>query len=144
MSARQLEPADLHRAAVKDVADLTHMSGRSLNQSVTVLHDGVFRVRCSQKQIEQMDLSRLMSTSQSGQRRALGRYASSMSAGYATDPSALRVRSDGQTKLDLIMRNGRRFEDTRDDELSQQVITTRYQELLVREDVRQTKNSIKR
>ena len=67
-----------------------------------------------------------------------------MSAGYATDPSALRVHSNGQTKLDLIMRNGRRFEDTRDDELSQQVITTRYQELLVREDVRQTKNSIKR
>lgn len=95
VSARQLKPADLHRAAVRDVADLTHMSGRSLNQSVTVMHDGVFRVRCSQKQIEQMDLSRLMSTSRSGPRRALGRYASSMSAGYATDPSAPRVRGDG-------------------------------------------------
>ena len=48
------------------------------------------------------------------------------------------------TKLDLIMRNGRKHEDRRDDELSHSLLATRYQQLLLQEDHRQTKKSIKR
>lgn len=85
-----------------------------------------------------------MNTSRA-QHRRLGRYSSNNSVGgYHTDRSGVARSARGRTKLDLIMKNGRKYEDKRDDELSESINTSRYQNLLVQEEIRQTKNSIKR
>ena len=122
MGSRQLDPVDLHRQAVKEAADLAHVSRPTLSKSTAVLYDGVYRVRCSHKPRDLLDVSR-NSGSFSGARRALGRYGSSPSTGYTTaDPRGPRKSMHVQTKLDLIMRNGRKHEDARDDELSQSMM----------------------
>lgn len=145
ISARDLDPRDLHRYAVKEAADLSHLARQPRTDSHAILYDdaGAFRVKCSEAKLESLDLAAKLAQPCARPHR-IGRYGSAMSAGYATDAPLQTRHPREQTRLDQIMKNGRKYEDRREDELSQQVDASRYQQALLDEEARQAKESRKR
>lgn len=138
-----MDPRDLHRQAVKEAAALARDGRpRSGSQRSVIYDDGVYRVRGSEQELESLSATRYLNASASLPPH-LGRYGSKQS-GLLSEVLSATGGGRGRTKLDLIMRNGRQQEDSRDDELSQSVRATRKQQQLLEEDARQTKKAIRK
>lgn len=140
----RMNPKDLHRQAVKDAAALSREGRQSLEGSQrSVIYDenGVYLVRGPEPDLD-ASVSKYLYASASQPPR-LGRY-SAKQGGLLSEVLAPTGSARGCTKLDLIMKNGRKQEDERDDELSRSIRATRYQQLVVQEGNRQTKKSARR